>query len=47
MAAATGAGFSLREMHEALVDDEFVRRKPGWQTYRDWPFSSAWVWALA
>ena len=47
MAAATSAGFALREMHEALVDDEFVRRKPGWQPYRDWPFSSAWVWAPA
>jgi SAM-dependent methyltransferase len=46
VAAAAGAGFSLRELHEALVDDEFVRRKPGWQPYRDWPFSSAWVWAL-
>ena len=47
VAAATAAGFALREMHEALVDDEFVRRKPGWQPYRDWPFSSAWVWAPA
>jgi len=47
VAAATAAGFALREMHEALVDDEFVRRKPGWQPYRDWPFSSALVWAPA
>ena len=47
VAAASAAGFALCEMHEALVDDEFVRRKPGWQAYRDWPFSSAWVWATA
>ena len=46
VAAAGAAGLVLRELHEALVDDEFVRRKPGWQRYRDWPFSSAWVWRL-
>jgi hypothetical protein len=32
-------------MHEALVDDDFVLRKPRWRRYRDWPFSYAWVWA--
>ncbi len=47
VAAAGAAGFALREMHEALVDDEFLRRKPGWLPYRDWPFSAAWVWAAA
>jgi SAM-dependent methyltransferase len=45
VAAASGAGFTACEMHEALVDDDFVLRKPRWQPYRDWPFSYAWVWA--
>ena len=47
MAAAADAGLAAREMHEALVDDAFVQRKPGWQPYRDWPFSYSWVWAVA
>jgi SAM-dependent methyltransferase len=47
VAAADDAGLAAREMHEALVDDAFVQRKPGWQPYRDWPFSYACVWAVA
>ncbi len=45
VAAATDAGLGARELHEALVDDAFVQSKPGWEPYRDWPFSYAWVWA--
>jgi SAM-dependent methyltransferase len=47
VAAATDAGFGAGELHEALVDDEFVRRKPGWAAYGDVPFSYAWAWPLA
>ena len=46
VAAATDAGLGARELHEALVDEAFVQRKPGWEPYRDWPFSYAWVWAV-
>jgi SAM-dependent methyltransferase len=42
--AARRAGLVATEMHEALVDDAFVHRKPSWEAYRGWPFSFAWVW---
>ena len=44
VAAARAAGLSLAELHEGLVDDEWVRRKPGWKRFRDWPVSFVWVW---
>jgi hypothetical protein len=43
VAAARAAGLVPGEMHEALVDDDFVRLKPGWEVHRDLPFSYAWV----
>jgi SAM-dependent methyltransferase len=42
--AATEAGFKAAEFHEAVVDDGFIERKPGWERYRGWPFSYAWTW---
>jgi hypothetical protein len=47
VAAASGAGFTACEMHEALVGDDFVLRKPQWQRDRDWPFSYEWVWGAS
>ncbi len=44
MQAAQTVGFVATEMHEAVIDDEWIRRKPKWDTYRDWPISFAWVW---
>ena len=41
--AARAAGLVPRELHEALVDDDFVRLKPGWAAHRGLPFSYAWV----
>ena len=43
VAAARAAGLVPREMHEALVDDDLVRLKPGWRAHRGLPFSYAWV----
>ena len=43
--AARAADFTLAELHEGLVDDEWIRRKPRWATYRDWPISFVWVWS--
>jgi SAM-dependent methyltransferase len=43
--AARAANFTLAELHEGLVDDEWVRRKPRWEVYRDRPISFAWVWS--
>ena len=44
MAAARSAGFVASELCEAVIDDDWVRRKPKWERYRDWPISFAWVW---
>jgi SAM-dependent methyltransferase len=46
MHAARAAGFVAIEMHEAVIDDDWIRRKPKWDKYRDWPISFAWVWTL-
>jgi hypothetical protein len=34
MAAATSAGFVALELHESVIQDEWVRRKPSWERYR-------------
>ena len=44
--AALAAGWTLREMHEGLVDDEWVARKPKWSQYRNRPISFAMVWHM-
>ena len=43
MAAALVAGLTPREMHEALVDDHFIERKPSWDAHRGLPISYAWA----
>ena len=42
--AALAADWSLREMHEGLIDDEWLARKPKWHRYRNQPVSFAMVW---
>ena len=42
--AALGAGWSLVEMHERLIDDDWVAVKPKWERYRNHPISAAYVW---
>lgn len=42
--AALTAGWSLREMHEGLIDDEWLVKKPKWSTYTNQPVSFAMVW---
>jgi SAM-dependent methyltransferase len=44
VAAARSAGFFATELLEAVIDDEWIRRKPKWEKYREWPISFAWVW---
>lgn len=44
VAGAGRAGFTLIEMHEGLVDDEYIAAKPKWNRYRDTPVSFAFVW---
>jgi SAM-dependent methyltransferase len=42
--AAIAAGWSLLEMHEGLIDDEWIARKPKWDQYRNRPISFTMVW---
>jgi SAM-dependent methyltransferase len=42
--AAIAAGFTLLEMHEGLVDEAWLRKKPQWQAYAGLPVSFAMVW---
>lgn len=42
--AALEADWSLIEMHEGIVDEECVARKPNWERYMNWPFTFALVW---
>ncbi|MBV8950742.1 MAG: class I SAM-dependent methyltransferase [Actinobacteria bacterium] len=45
MNAALAAGFAAVELHEAVVDQEWIRRKPRWDRFREWPISFVWTWA--
>ena len=42
--AALAEGWTLREMHEGLIDDEWLAKKPKWSQYRNRPVSFAMVW---
>jgi hypothetical protein len=42
--AALATGWSLREMHEGLIDEEWIARKPHWIRYLNRPISFAMVW---
>ncbi len=42
--AAHAANWLLAEMHERLVDDQWIAKKPHWERYRDRPLSFAMVW---
>ena len=42
--AAHGAGWTLVEMDEGVVDDAWIAKKPKWQRYRSHPVSFAIVW---
>jgi SAM-dependent methyltransferase len=45
VAAGRSAGFAVAEMHEGLIDESWIARKPRWERYRDLPISFAWVWS--
>lgn len=42
--AARSSGLVAHELHERVVDDEWIERKPKWERHRGWPVSFAWVW---
>jgi SAM-dependent methyltransferase len=43
-AAALDAGWTLREMKERLIDDEWLTLKPKWARLRHHPITFAFVW---
>ena len=44
VAAAVDSGWRLQEMHEGLVDDAWLKRKPKWKKYEGLPISYVMVW---
>jgi SAM-dependent methyltransferase len=44
VAAGRAAGLVLAELHERVVDDEWIALKPQWERFRDHPISFAFVW---
>jgi SAM-dependent methyltransferase len=42
--AAHASGWTLAEMHEGLIDDAWIARKPKWEVWRNHPVSFAMVW---
>jgi SAM-dependent methyltransferase len=47
VSAARAAGLVASEMHEAVIDDDWIHRKPSWERHRGWPISFVWVWRTA
>ncbi len=37
-------GWQLVEMHERLIDDEWIALKPSWERHRHHPITAAYVW---
>jgi SAM-dependent methyltransferase len=44
VAAAIGAGWSLAEMHERIIDEAWIALKPKWARFRQHPISFVFVW---
>jgi hypothetical protein len=42
--AAIAAGWSLAEMHEQVIDERWIAKKPKWAQYKDCPVSFLAVW---
>jgi SAM-dependent methyltransferase len=42
--AALAAGWSLAEMHEQVIDERWIEKKPKWAAHRDVPISFLAVW---
>lgn len=42
--AATACGWLLRELHESLIDEEWIAKRPRAAPRKDWPVSFACLW---
>lgn len=45
VAAAFAAGWRLQEMHEGVIDDEWITVKPKWEKYKGYPVNYGYVWS--
>ncbi|MGE0526707.1 MAG: class I SAM-dependent methyltransferase [Bdellovibrionales bacterium] len=45
--AALAAGWKLREMHEGVIDEEWIQIKPKWDSYKGYPVNFGYVWERA
>ena len=41
------SGLVATEMHEGVIDEAWIGRKPKWERYRGWPISFVWAWRTA
>jgi len=42
--AAFKSNFVLLQMEEGIVDDDWLKKKPKWEKYKNWPVSYLFVW---
>lgn len=42
--AAFSAGWKLKEMHEGVIDDDWIAAKPKWEKFRSYPVNYGYVW---
>jgi SAM-dependent methyltransferase len=42
--AGSGAGLSLTEFKECVIDEEWLQTKPKWRAHLNWPASFVFVW---
>lgn len=42
--AAFSAGWQLQEMHEDVIDDDWIKTKPKWKKFRNFPVNYGYVW---
>ncbi|MFC7342102.1 class I SAM-dependent DNA methyltransferase [Saccharopolyspora griseoalba] len=42
--AGLRAGWRLAELHEGVIDDDWLAVKPKWERFRDHPISAAYAW---
>lgn len=43
--AALGAGWKLQEMHEGVINDDWIQIKPKWEKFRGYPVNYGYVWS--
>jgi SAM-dependent methyltransferase len=43
--AGLTAGWTLREMYEGVIDDEWIKVKPKWEGFRNYPINFGYVWS--